>query len=97
MSELLSVTDNIIWKSDTQGYDEIIVTETPWRIWRRIKIAIVELWRIEKPSFDRQEFQRKIEDFRFMSIGLNNVVSARQVMEYLNSTDGRYEDLYLWR
>ncbi|MGO9991000.1 MAG: FkbM family methyltransferase [Steroidobacteraceae bacterium] len=97
MSERISVSDNIIWKSDTQGYDELIITETPWRFWRRIRLAVVELWRIQKPEFDRDEFQRKISDFPFMSIGINNIVTPPDVMNYLNSNDRRYEDLYLWR
>ena len=97
MSENVTVRDSVIWKSDTQGYDEIIIVETPWRIWRRVKLAIIELWRIEKPDFDRAAFLEKISDFKYMSIGINNVVRPEEVMNFIDSIDGHYEDLYLWR
>jgi FkbM family methyltransferase len=87
----------LLWKSDTQGYDELIVSFTPIEIWNRIDIAIVELWRIKKPNFDHVSFADRISAFPNKSIGLGNRNTTDNVLEFLNGDDRRHADLYLWR
>ena len=87
----------LIWKSDTQGYDELIVSRTPLEIWNRIDFAIIELWRIKKPDFDRDAFCRRIESFPNCSIGLGHNHSTADVLEFLSGDDWRHDALYLWR
>jgi FkbM family methyltransferase len=88
----------IIWKSDTQGYDEAIISRVPDALWDRVDLAIVELWRIDKPAFDEDEFRRRIAAFPHRGIGsTRNQVSVEDVMEYLAGRDYAYSDLYLWR
>ncbi len=87
----------LLWKSDTQGYDELIISMTPMALWERVDIAIVELWRIEKPAFDRDAFCTRIEQFDNKSIGLHRPASTGDVLEYLDGTDWEHDDLYLWR
>ncbi len=88
---------DLIWKSDTQGYDELIVSLAPMEIWSRLAVAIVELWRIRKPDFDIAAFRQRIDDFPNRSIGGTNVSSTDEVLDYLSGDDWRHEDLYLWR
>ena len=87
----------ILWKSDTQGSDEIIVAETPWDVWNRVECAIIELWRIAKPSFDVEAFRERIESFPHRAIGRTSLASTQDVMDYLAGTDWEHNDLYLWR
>jgi FkbM family methyltransferase len=87
----------ILWKSDTQGSDEIIVAQTPWDVWNRVECAIIELWRITKPSFDLEAFRARIESFPHRAIGRTLSASTEDVLDYLAGTDWEHNDLYLWR
>jgi FkbM family methyltransferase len=87
----------LIWKSDTQGYDELIISLTPMAIWDRVDFAIIELWRIDKPTFDFDQFCARLESFPNLSIGVGNNHSIAEVTEFLNGSDWAHEDLYLWR
>jgi FkbM family methyltransferase len=93
----LEPDDRLVWKSDTQGYDELIISLTPLDIWNRVDVAIVELWRIKKPFFDQADFYRRIEAFPNKSIGIGHRNTAAEILEYLNGDDYEYADLYLWR
>lgn len=87
----------LIWKSDTQGYDELIISRTPQEVWDRVDFAIVELWRIAKPAYDRDVFARRIEAFPNRAIGTTTGVGVADVLAYLDATDVEHDDLYLWR
>jgi len=93
----LSPDERLIWKSDTQGFDERIIASVPWVHWRRIDYAVVEVWRISKPDLDWSEFAARIEDFPNRSLGIGNPVSTETVLDYLRAEDGVHTDLYLWR
>jgi FkbM family methyltransferase len=97
MPEILPAAGPIIWKSDTQGNDEAIISQTPWDIWNRVCCAIIELWRIHKPLFDSDAFRARIDSFPNRSIELARSVSADDVLEYLRGNDWSHVDLYLWR
>jgi FkbM family methyltransferase len=87
----------LLWKSDTQGYDELIISLTPQEVWDRVDIAIVELWRIRKPAFDRSAFLRRIDGFAYKSIGIDHAHSTKDVAAFLDGEDWEHADLYLWR
>ena len=87
----------LIWKSDTQGYDELIISLTPMDIWNRLDAAIVELWRIRKPAFDRAAFVTRLDNFANKSIGLSTPCTTADILAYLDSEDWQHADLYLWR
>jgi FkbM family methyltransferase len=97
MGENLSTDENLIWKSDTQGYDELLITQVPWPLWRKVRFAIVELWRIEKPELDWGEFEAKLYDFPFHSWSVSHIAKPSQVIDYLQARDGMNTDLYMWR
>jgi FkbM family methyltransferase len=89
--------ERIIWKSDTQGHDELIISLTPMEIWNRIDVGVVELWRIKKPRFDQAAFCRRLDAFANKSIGIGNRGTTAEIMEFLQGDDWRHDDLYLWR
>lgn len=93
----LNVDDRLIWKSDTQGYDEVIISLTPLDIWNKVDMAIVELWRINKPDFDRAEFCLRLEAFPNKTLGIDNRCTSSDILEYLQGDDYAHTDLYLWR
>ena len=87
----------IVWKSDTQGCDELIVGQVPWSVWRRVDVALIELWRIDKTGLDCGDFLAKIDSFPNKRLGERRSVSTRDVEDYLASTDWAHADLFLWR
>lgn len=87
----------LIWKSDTQGYDELIISRTPMALWSQVDLAVVELWRIRKPTYSREEFRRRIEAFPHRSIGMREPATTEDVFRYLDGTDWLHDDLYMWR
>ena len=93
----LQANDRLVWKSDTQGYDELIISLTPLEIWERVDVAIIELWRIRKPDFDRAAFASRIDGFPNNSIGIGNCRATADIFEYLDGDDYHHDDLYLWR
>jgi len=96
LSALLPGAEPIIWKSDTQGNDEAIVAAIPWPIWRRVRVAMIELWRIQKPKIWISDFLERVADMPHRRLGTLEV-SVEDVARYLESDDWTFEDLYLWR
>lgn len=97
MKEELKGIDHLLWKSDTQGYDELIVSETPWNIWEKIDVAVLEMWRIAKPEYDRDAFRARIQNFPNRRLGDDVGVSAEDIENYLQGDDWNFKDLLLWR
>ena len=96
MRETLPPVGDIVWKSDTQGFDEAIIARTPWEVWSRVRLAKIELWRIQKPSFEVDQFYARIDDFPNKSIE-RGTTTTDEVMQYLMGTDSEHADLYVWR
>jgi FkbM family methyltransferase len=96
MKEHLSATGAILWKSDTQGPDDMIVAQTPWDIWERIEVALIEIWRIVKPEYDREALFERIDLFPNRQLGGHDV-TASDVLEYLSGDDYMFQDLLLWK
>ncbi len=96
LTRLLPGGEPILWKSDTQGNDEAIVAATPWPVWSRVQVAVLELWRIRKPAPWMPDFLARIADMPHRRLG-NRDVTVAEVERYLDSDDWTFEDLYLWR
>jgi FkbM family methyltransferase len=97
LTEQLGSSGPILWKSDTQGSDELIVSQVPMDIWSRIDVALMEMWRIAKPAYDKQALIDRIESFPNRQLGDRSGVSARDVLDYLSGSDWAFQDLLLWR
>ena len=96
MHQTVPTDGPLIWKSDTQGHDELIVAQTPWSVWDRVECAVIELWRIGKQPFDTAMFREKIAAFPHRTIA-GERVTAEEALDYASDTDGRFVDLFLWR
>jgi FkbM family methyltransferase len=96
MQEQLSDAEAILWKSDTQGWDELIIANTPMEIWNRVQVALIEIWRIAKPDYDRAAFEERVASFPNRLLG-GREVTAADVLDYLSSDDWQFDDLLLWR
>jgi FkbM family methyltransferase len=95
---------SIFYKSDTQGFDELIATTIRPEVWLRVSAGIMELWRIEKPQFDLQRLGEVLDQFPnkiFLANADLNVtetsVSTAEVLQFISSTDHKHRDLGFWR
>lgn len=96
---LSSCESDFIYKSDTQGYDETIVSAIDPLFWPRVKCGVIELWRIAGKEYDVDAFVRMLDSFpckMFEKVPGKNV-SSQEIMQFLNSDDGQSEDLLFWR
>lgn len=89
----------IFYKSDTQGFDELIATRLSMDFWNRVTCAAIELVRIKKPTYDIMKLREIIDQFSNCAFddNIGKKVSSAEVIEYLNSEDGAYKDLLMWR
>jgi FkbM family methyltransferase len=93
----LDADAHAIWKSDTQGHDELIISLTPLDVWNHVDVAIIELWRIRKPDFDRAAFIQRIDAFPHKFLGPNRPTATTEILTFLDSDDWDHTDLYIWR
>lgn len=97
MTKSLQSSTALLWKSDTQGFDEVIVSATPMSIWQRIDVALIEIWRIAKPDFDHEAFRLRLDSFPNRQLDEQKGVSAQDVLDYLSGDDYQHKDLLMWR
>ena len=87
----------LVWKSDAQGHDQIIIGDTPWDIWSRVQVALVEMWRIQRTDQIMAEFRARIDIFPYKSLGIDRPTTTDEAMAYLAASDWAHDDLVLWR
>jgi FkbM family methyltransferase len=94
----------IFYKSDTEGFDELIATTIRADVWSHIFAGFIEIWRIKKPPFDTEVLASILDSFPnkiFLPNADTNVsempVSTTDVLNYIEVHDGRHVDLGFWR
>lgn len=86
----------IIWKSDTQGFDEIIATSLSDDFWRRVPVAVMEISRISRPEFDTARLSNILEQFPIRRFGSRpEQLSVEDVLQFAGGGDALHEDLLL--
>jgi FkbM family methyltransferase len=91
----LAEEESMIRKSDTQGYDELIISLTPMEVLERIDAAVVELWSIKKPDFDQDAFCRRLDVFGKKSIDTGNLCTTVEILQFLQGDDWTRRSLSL--
>jgi hypothetical protein len=90
----------LIWKSDTQGLDEFLISTMPLSFWDRVDVLLFEGWRIAKPDFDLEAFAAVLHSFPhayYTKRGRARATSAEKIMEYLDADDRKWADFCLTR
>jgi hypothetical protein len=54
--------ENIVLKSDTQGFDAKILSQIPPKVWSKIKSALIEVWAL--PEVELADISKVIETWR---------------------------------
>ena len=94
----------VFYKSDTQGFDEVIATAIRAELWLRVFAGIMEVWQIDKPSFNTEVLAAILDRFPnkvFLAnadLALTEVrVTTDDVLTYIKGDDGMHRDLGFWR
>jgi FkbM family methyltransferase len=94
----------IFYKSDTEGFDELIAIAVGANVWPHIFAGLIEIWNIHKPPFDRAAFAGVLDRFPqkvFLANRDTRVseisVSTGDVLRYINSGNRLHRDLAFWR
>jgi FkbM family methyltransferase len=89
----------IFYKSDTQGYDELIATQFDLPFWDAVAGGILELWRLDKPGHDAARLRAMLDRFPNKALlhARTQRLSTQDVLDYLGGRDGTYADLGFWR
>lgn len=102
LSEQLKWTEidkPIFYKSDTQGFDELIATTYDTDFWSKVECASFELWRVNKPELNTDKFIQMLNQFPNKSFQYENrnSLTNEDVLNYISGTDGNHEDLLCWK
>ena len=89
----------IFYKSDTQGFDEIIATNFPLAFWGNVHCAVFELWRIKKPGLVLDHFTKILDSFPFRSFASEpgRQLELDEILAFLRHDDGLFNDLFCSR
>jgi FkbM family methyltransferase len=89
----------IFYKSDTQGFDELIASHIGDKIWDQIYAGFFELWRIGKPAdVNWEKFRAILDRFPFKTFtNEDKNIPTAEIMEYINAEDGQFKDLFFCR
>lgn len=85
--------DPIYWKSDTQGYDQLIVSLVPDHVWSTVCVALIEIRPLSLgPKVDESRFISKFDQFDLEIFG-KGTVSLDDFRGILRSKAINQEDL----
>jgi FkbM family methyltransferase len=89
----------VVWKSDTQGFDEIIATTLPLGFWQRVQCGVMEIARLNRPNLDRVRLAAVLETFdvRVWSHAPTQQLSVQAIIEHSQGTDDQHADLLFAR
>ena len=89
----------LVWKSDTQGFDELVMTHLTDDFWSRVHAGVMEIWRIERPAFDRDRLGRILGQFAVRRFGdaPERNVPVDEVLHYSSGVDYQHRDLFFAR
>jgi len=94
----------IFYKSDTEGFDELIATAIRSEVWENVFAGMIEIWNIKKPAFDKAVFASVLDRFPNKILLANadtrvseTRVSTTDVVNYINSGNRQHRDLAFWR
>jgi FkbM family methyltransferase len=87
----------LIWKSDTQGYDEIIATELSPAFWARVDVAFMELWPIGKPKYALEKLEAILDSFprKYLASESQKPATTSEIIAYIQGSDPTYRDLFM--
>jgi FkbM family methyltransferase len=94
----------IFYKSDTEGFDEVVAARILPDVWPHIFAGIMEILRVDKPPFDSSMLATFLDNFPNKVLLANSAthvaearVSTAEVMNFVHGNDRLHRDLGFWR
>lgn len=87
-----------IYKSDTEGFDEILMTAYDLDFWTSVKCGMMELYRVAKDEYDKDKFFKILDIFKnkVFANDPRRIVSSSEVASYVKGVDRGHADLFFW-
>jgi FkbM family methyltransferase len=93
----------IFYKSDTEGFDELVASTIRPEVWSHVFAGMIEIWNIKKPPYDQALFASFLDRFSnkvFLANADNRVselpVSTADVINYISGGNRQHRDLAFW-
>lgn len=89
----------VIWKSDTQGFDEKIMTDLPISFWYKVQAGVMEVWRINKPDFEKSKLATILEQFPILRFAdaPTRQISVDEILAFSEGRDYSGRDVFFAR
>ena len=86
----------LIWKSDTQGFDELILSQVPTAIWNRLHCGVIEIAGLPDVKFDQDVFFARLKEFDYISLN-GKVGKVDLLKEFWRSKPKHHAELHFRR
>lgn len=88
-----------IWKSDTQGFDELLMVTVPDEFWRRVHCGVIELSPRTRPPIDSARWASMLASYPIRRFGhpLDRNVSVEEILAWSGGDDRLDRDLFFAR
>lgn len=98
-SKWTAIDKPVFYKSDTQGFDELIATTYDTDFWSKVECASFELWRVDKPELNTDKFIQMLNQFpnKTFQYENRNSLTNQEILNYMSGRDGNHEDLLCWK
>lgn len=89
----------LLWKSDTQGFDELIMVTLPDTFWSRVHSGVMEISRIDRPAFDRARLGSILATYAIRRFGDEPArnLSVEEILAFSDGRDFKHRDLFFAR
>ncbi len=90
--------DTLVYKSDTQGFDEAIFTFLGLEFWKKVECALIEIYRIPDKQVEYERMEEIIQTCftKIYSVNRKSFISFEELREYSQGEDGGYDDMFLF-
>ncbi|MDE2604326.1 MAG: FkbM family methyltransferase [Burkholderiales bacterium] len=93
-------SSDLVYKSDTQGYDEYIACRFSGEFWGRVSAAALEIWQLPgKPALDAGRFAEILSGFpyRFFDDRPDRNLDVEEIVAFAQGASNVGKDLFLQR
>ena len=87
----------IFYKSDIQGYDELILSEIPTEFWDKVYGGIFEVRRIDGKSYSREKLRMMLGKFKNKTVNTKLKVNTNEIIEFIEGPSDEADiDICFW-
>jgi len=94
-STIIKNHNSLVYKSDTEGLDEVIFTQLGTNFWKKIQCAMLEISRIpdKKTDYDKMNEIFKNHFSKIYSTNKNSFLDFSEYVTYSSGTDRTFDDI----